>query len=364
MGKIVVCPIAGAWNGMYVERAGGAALVAVESKERFRDAVMAKRFDLPGLILGYAAGKKLDDYMSSVPYPAASLVFSCDTVTGANRAPMVAGFSSRGPSAVVPEILKPDVVAPGVNILAAWTGEAPPSGSDIRPTRSEFNIISGTSMACPHVAGVAALIKRRHGDWTPAMVRSALMTSASTVDNTGKQILDNGVGMDATPFVFGAGFVLPQRAMDPGLVYEAGTDDYVDFLCSLNYTVEQMRRFVPGLKKCTTTLPGGVANLNYPSLVVVFDINTRVRTLKRTVTKVSELPETYFATVAAPEGVQVTVKPSILEFTKQYEKRSYMVEFRSEAGRDMKTAGWGFGSITWENRKHQVRSPIAFKWEN
>jgi hypothetical protein len=82
------------------------------------------------------------------------------------------------------------------------------------------------------------------------------------------------------------------------------------------------------------------------------------------VTKVSEQPETYFATVAAPEGVQVTVKPSILEFTKQYEKRSYTVEFRSEAGRDMKTAGWGFGSITWENRKHQVRSPIAFKWEN
>uniref|UniRef100_A0ACD5UZU1 Uncharacterized protein n=1 Tax=Avena sativa TaxID=4498 RepID=A0ACD5UZU1_AVESA len=366
MGKIVVCSIEaeGVWSGMYLERAGGAGLVAADSFERFRDAVLAKGFSLPGLFLGYAAGKMLDDYMSSVPYPVASLVFSCDTVTGANRAPMVAGFSSRGPNAVAPEILKPDVVAPGVNILAAWSGGA--------PSRGEFNIISGTSMACPHVAGVAALVKRRHGDWTPAMVRSALMTSALTVDNTGKQILDNGVDdidgggvVDATPFVAGAGFVVPRRAMDPGLVYEAGTQDYVDFLCSLNYTVEQMRRFVPGLNKCTRTmLPGGVADLNYPSLVVVFDINTRVRTLKRTVTKVSVQPETYAVTVAAPDGVQVTVKPSILEVRKRGEKRSYTVEFRIEAGGDTKLARWGFGFISWENRKHQVRSPIAFKWEN
>ncbi|CAM0906534.1 unnamed protein product [Alopecurus aequalis] len=369
MGKVVVCSMTGAWSGMYVQRAGGAGLVSTEKFEWFRDAVMAERFPLPGLALGYTAGKELGDYMSSVPYPVASLVFTCETVTGANRAPMVAGFSSRCPSAVVPEILKPDVVAPGVNILAAWSGEVPLSGSEIGPRRAEFNIISGTSMACPHVAGAAALIKRRHGDWTPAMVRSALMTSARTVDNTGKLILDNGVNIggggvtDATPFVVGAGFVDPERAMNPGLVYEAGTQDYIDFLCSLNYTVEQMRRFVPGLNKCTTTLAGGVANLNYPSLVVVFDNNTRVRTLKRTVTKVSMESETYFATVAAPDGVHVTVTPSTLEFRKQNEKRSYTVEFRSEAEVDMKPAGWGFGFISWANVKHKVRSPITFKWE-
>uniref|UniRef100_A0ACD5UL64 Uncharacterized protein n=1 Tax=Avena sativa TaxID=4498 RepID=A0ACD5UL64_AVESA len=172
MGKVVVCSDSEmTGTGMsIIPRAGGAGIVLVQSAERFRDAVRAQTFRLPGLVLGYSAGKKLDAYISSVPYPVASFSFSCDTVTGENRAPMVAGFSSRGPSSIVPEILKPDVVAPGVNILAAWTGEAQPSRSEI-DARAEYNIISGTSMACPHVAGVAALIKRRHGDWTPAMPR-------------------------------------------------------------------------------------------------------------------------------------------------------------------------------------------------
>ncbi|XP_047062572.1 subtilisin-like protease SBT1.7 [Lolium rigidum] len=375
-GKVLVCKVERNYveSGIYAQRAGGAGIVGVQSEARFRDAVTARAFTLPGLTLSYIGRTKLDAYMSSVPYPVASFGFSCDTVTGENRAPMVAGFSSRGPNSVVAEIMKPDVVAPGVNILAAWSGDAPPSPAWEDDRRVEYNIVSGTSMACPHVAGAAALIKKRHGDWTPAMVRSALMTTATPLDKNGRRILDNGVGYrsnygvddmtcdDATTLAAGAGLVLPRLAMDPGLVYDLGTEDYVDLLCTLNYTTEQMRRFVPGMSGCARTLPGGAGNLNYPSLVAVFDSRTSTRTLTRTVTKVSAQAETYNATVAAPAGVNVTVTPTTLVFRRQNEKKSYSVEFRSNA---VKPAGaWEFGHITWENRKHQVRSPVAVLWQN
>ncbi|VAI17598.1 unnamed protein product [Triticum turgidum subsp. durum] len=256
MGKVVVCSQGvGAWAGFDVERAGGAGMISADGRIRFGDAVRAQPFNLSGLLLSSTGGKKLDDYMSSVAYPVASFNFTCDTITGENRAPMVACFSSRGPNPIVPEILKPDVIAPGVNILAAWSGAASPSGSDMDARRVEYNILSGTSTACPHVAGVAALIKKRHGDWTPAMIRSALVTTAGPLDKDGRDIVDSGsaIGaavMGATPLAAGAGFVLPRLAMDPGLVYDAGTQDYVDFLCTLNYTVEQMRQFVPELSRC------------------------------------------------------------------------------------------------------------------
>jgi hypothetical protein len=128
MGKVVVCTrMAGAGTGFYVERAGGAGMVSPDRMNRFWDAAMAQTFTLPGVTISHTAKKKLNDYMASSLCPVASFAFACETVTGENRAPMVAGFSSRGPSVLAPEILKPDVVAPGVNILGAWSGHVPPS---------------------------------------------------------------------------------------------------------------------------------------------------------------------------------------------------------------------------------------------
>ncbi|KAL6856170.1 hypothetical protein ACP4OV_018972 [Aristida adscensionis] len=370
-GKIVVhMRGAAVEDGILLQNAGGAGIVDVQSTDWSREGTMTSAFTLPGITLSYTAGEKLRAYMASTAKPVASFSFGCETVIGENRAPVVTGFSSRGPNPVVTELLKPDVIAPGVNILAAWFEDAAMSPPEVDGSKFSYYIISGTSMACPHVAGVAALIKKKYGGWTPAMIRSALMTTAGPLDNQDREILDNGAFegrrddvVVATPLVAGAGHVRPELALDPGLVYDAGERDYIDFLCGLNYTVEQMRLFVPDFAGCTRTLAGGIAGLNYPSFVVVFDHGNDVRTLSRAVTKVSEKAETYNVTVSAPEGVKVTVTPATLEFTEQMETKTYTVEFRSEAG-GKRTAEWDFGYITWKNKEHHVRSPVAFKWNN
>ncbi|XP_047044178.1 subtilisin-like protease SBT1.7 [Lolium rigidum] len=356
MGALVVCLRGGGGGGgRSAQKAGAAGIVLAERDSRLWEGLVASTFQIPGLVLSRDGWDVLRTYISSSTYPVASILLECETVTGRYSAPLVAAFSSRGPNALAPALLKPDIVAPGVNILAAWSGE------------DEYAIISGTSMACPQVAGVAALIMKQHSDWTPAMVRSALMTTAKNVNNVGTAIVDNGSLDDdddgaATPLAVGAGLVLPQGAIHPGLVYDAGTHDYVDFLCTLNYTAEQMRRFVPELTSCSSrTLPAGVGNLNYPSFVVVFDSHTRVRTLTRTVTKVSEqLTETYNVTVVAPDGVKMSVTPATLEFKNKNQQRSYTVEFVNQV---VKPAGaWEFGKIMWESDKHIVVSPVAFTW--
>ncbi|GJM90826.1 hypothetical protein PR202_ga07144 [Eleusine coracana subsp. coracana] len=77
--------------------------------------------------------------------------------------PRVAAFSSRGPSPAFPGIIKPDIAAPGVGILAAQG--------------NSYVFRSGTSMSCPHVSAIVALLKSLHPDWSPAMIKSAIITS-------------------------------------------------------------------------------------------------------------------------------------------------------------------------------------------
>ncbi|URE16245.1 Peptidase inhibitor I9 [Musa troglodytarum] len=285
--------------------------------------------------------------LCSAANPVAELAFGHETIIGENRAPIVAGFSSRGPSYIQPEILKPDILAPGVNIIAAW--------------REAFNIISGTSMACPHVAGIAALLREAHPTWSPAMIRSAIMTTAVTLDNYYRPTVDQSLGV-ATPFQIGAGLVHFPMARDPGLVYETSVQDYVDLMCTMNYTKEQISQFVPGIFTCSK-LEGGAGGLNYPSFVVIFDKETKARMLKRTLTKVSKQPETYTARVVnpRPDDVEVTVEPQILDFDDEHQLGSYKVEFKSIVI-DTTDKGTEYGYIIWENGVHQVKSPLVFMW--
>src|SRR5262249_241558 len=132
-------------------------------------------------------------------------------------APFTASFSSRGPAkAAQANILKPDIMAPGVDIIAAV---APPGNSG-----ASFASFQGTSMSSPHIAGIAALFKQRYPNWSPMAIKSAPMTTAG-------DILD---GPNTNPLVIfrqGAGFVRPVNALDPGLVFDSGYIDWLGFQC-------------------------------------------------------------------------------------------------------------------------------------
>lgn len=75
--------------------------------------------------------------------------------------------------------LQPDITAPGVNIIAAYSEEASPSGSSFDNRRIPFNIISGTSMSCPHISGIVGLLKTLYPKWSPAAIKSAIMTTGT-----------------------------------------------------------------------------------------------------------------------------------------------------------------------------------------
>ncbi|KAI3901839.1 hypothetical protein MKW92_003548, partial [Papaver armeniacum] len=307
------------------------------------------------------------NYTRNQPKPVASLVFKGTVIGSSPSAPKVAAFSGRGPNHITPEILKPDVIAPGLNILAAWTGAAGPSDHEFDKRRVAFNIASGTSMACPHVSGLAAMLLKVHPNWTPAAIKSALMTTAYNSDNSGKPIIDLANGNISTPFQDGAGHVDPNKSLNPGLVYDIQPDDYDAFLCSLGYNQRQMSLFIKnrivncGLHK----LAGGPGNLNYPSFSVIFKTSKdTVVKYKRTVTNVGKLgAATYSLKVNSPPSVKISVSPSLLRFTSTNQKLSYEVTFTTLIKNDPKVDKMEFGAIQWNNGLQVVRSPVAVTWK-
>ncbi|XP_059315427.1 uncharacterized protein LOC132066046 [Lycium ferocissimum] len=178
-------------------------------------------------------------------------------------------FSSRGPNSFAPEILKPDIAAPGVNILAAVP---PPKGDN------GFQVQSGTSMATPHISGIVALLKISHPNWSPAAIKSAIVTTAWNEDTYRSEIFSEGTGGKiADPFDFGGGICNPNGAMDPGLVYDMDKNDYLNYLCSLGYSNEKVHNAtthfsntknstVPGII-CPNEVPSRL-DLNLPSIFI------------------------------------------------------------------------------------------------
>lgn len=90
------------------------------------------------------------------------------------------------------KILQPDVTAPGVNIIAAFSEAVSPTGEAFDNRTAPFITMSGTSMSCPHVAGLVGLLRTLHPHWSPSAIKSAIMTSARVLDNTMKPMLDGG----------------------------------------------------------------------------------------------------------------------------------------------------------------------------
>jgi subtilisin family serine protease len=269
-------------------------------------------------------------------------------------APWMAAFSSRGPNPVAGDIIKPDITAPGVNILA---GASPFPDPGFLPGQL-FQCIGGTSMSSPHVAGAFALIKQAHPDWSPAMAKSAIMTTAY------QDVMKEDGVTPADPFDMGSGHLnvgdkaIKGSAFEPGLVYDAGLYEYAAFTCGMNWGV-----FTPGSCEFLDSygVPMEPYNLNYPSIGIA-ELPGSL-TVQRTVTSVAEENgwREYAVSVDAPEGYDVTVEPSTLRL-KTGQSETYEVTITSVYA---PIGEWRFGSLTWydmdKNSHYEVYSPIAVR---
>ncbi|KAK7366814.1 hypothetical protein VNO80_08812 [Phaseolus coccineus] len=352
-GKVVLCEVGGfirrVDKGQEVKNAGGVAMILMNSlKEDFNP--FADVHVLPATHVSYPAGLAIKSYINSTSTPTATILFG-GTVIGSVSAPAVTSFSSRGPSFASPGILKPDIIGPGQNILAAW----PVSLDNNVPS---FNIISGTSMSCPHLSGIAALLKNSHPDWSPAAIKSAIMTSANAVNLGGKSILDERL-LPADVFATGAGHVDPLKANDPGLVYDIEPNDYIPYLCGLNYTGKEVGLILNQNVDCSQVKSIPEAQLNYPSFSIRLGSTSQFYT--RTLTNVGAANVNYNVEIEAPLGVGLSISPAEITFTEMKQKVTYSVGFFPEDKRNRGNHPFSQGSIRWVsgNGKYSVSIPIA-----
>ncbi|KAK2381523.1 subtilisin protease SBT1.5 [Trifolium repens] len=363
-GKIVVCDRGSSprvAKGLVVKKAGGVGMILANGISN-GEGLVGDAHLLPACAVGSNEGDIIKAYISSTVNPTATIDFK-GTILGIKPAPVLASFSARGPNGLNPQLLKPDLIAPGVNILAAWSDAVGPTGLDSDTRRTEFNILSGTSMAAPHVSGAAALLKSAHPDWSPAAVRSAMMTTANVLDNRNLPMLDEASGNISTPYDFGSGHLNLGKAMDPGLIYDITNSDYVNFLCAIGYEPKVIQVITRTPENCPAR-KASPENLNYPSFVAMFPVASKKlasKTFIRTVTNVGAVNSVYHVSVESQiKGVTVTVRPSRLVFSETVKKRSYVVTVTADT-RNMKMdpSGAVFGSLSWTDGTHVVRSPIV-----
>lgn len=373
-GKIVVCDRglnARVAKGEVVRKAGGIGVV-VANVPPLGEGLIADAHIIPGLSLTESSSKAVRAYIHSKKNPKARMVFR-GTEVGTKPAPVIASFSARGPNPETPYVLKPDIIAPGVNILAAWPEGVAPTDLSTDTRRVDFNIISGTSMSCPHVSGIAALLKGAHPDWSPAMIRSALMTTGYSEYRDGKPLMDEKSYKESTIWGMGAGHVNPEKAQDPGLVYDLSTDDYIDFLCSTHYTHRAIREIARRSVNCASKMKKP-SDLNYPAIVVVFDKSEPEKfevTVTRTVTHVGDGESKYSVKIRNPRGARVSVSPERMEFKgkagggRDREKQSYVVKITGEK-KDVSPGNplTEWGKLIWTDGKHQVVSPVIVMWRD
>eukprot|EP00250_Pteridium_aquilinum_P018288 c24024_g2_i1 orf=141-2642(-) len=279
-------------------------------------------FPFPAIILPTAKDSKavLDYYHSAPNFTATMRILGSAEAKFSHEAPRVAKFSSRGPDSAnsnrqVADILKPNIMAPGSLIWAGWSS----IGVDSSEFKGQkFAMISGTSMATPHIAGIAALVKSKNPTLGPAALASALATTAYVVDEHGNPLLaqypsnDTSVELGpATPFDFGAGAVNATAALDPGLVFNAGFDDYVRFLCTIPGAGKAVDN-ATGVECGGSSSSAGMAtDLNLPSVTIANLTSERI--VPRTVMSIATFSETYTVKIVEPKGVVITIKP--MEFT-------------------------------------------------
>ena len=348
-GAIVLCrrgEIARVDKSLAVLQAGGVGMILYENNnagDRFTD-----NHHVPSVHVDNTEGLAIKSYIASLP-PRAATATIIDTGTRGTfgPAPSMTSFSSRGPDPVAEDIVKPDVTAPGMQILAGASPYADPGGN-------LFQSIAGTSMSSPHVAGLFALLKEAHPDWSAAAAKSALMTTASP------DVRDNDRVSLADPFDMGAGHVDPGSpaaagsSFNPGLVYDAGFLEYLGFLCDKGREVFTNPEATCGSLQ-SIGVPTIATDLNVPSIGV--SSVPGAKTIQRTVTSVADTTQTYTVSVDAPDGFNVIVSPASLELDPG-ESLTYTVTFENVSA---PIGQWRHGSLTWTGGGYAVRSPISVK---
>jgi hypothetical protein len=234
---------------------------------------------------------------------------------------VMAAFSSRGPAGPV---IKPDVTAPGVQILAGHS----PTPDDVAggPAGQFFQAIAGTSMSSPHVAGAALLLKDAHGSWTPGQLKSALMTTAIT------DVLKEDLETPADPFDFGAGRIKVVDASAAALTFDESAD----------------RMFALGGTALTAI------DLNIPS------VNAPVMpgsvTTTRTAKNVSGARVEVNASASAPSDSSITITPKKVKLDP-----GQSAEFTITIGSDAPIDAQRFGQITLAIKNGKtLHLPVAF----
>ncbi|XP_075644376.1 subtilisin-like protease SBT4.3 isoform X2 [Castanea sativa] len=329
--KIVVCDKSTGWNEAF--RAGALGSITLDE-----DYFVVP---LPSSGLTSHNHDLVKSYINSTSNPHGEIIRS-EAIKDI-AAPKFAFFSSRGPNSISDEILKPDITAPGVYILAAYSPVASPSSAPGDKRSVKYNILSGTSMSCPHVVGAAAYVKSFHPHWSPSAIKSALMTTALSINVTEHS---DGKYEDGE-FAYGAGHVNPVKAIDPGLLYEASKDDYMKMLYSM-----QVRLFSPSPKETK-----GSQDLNYPSMQALVKIGKPFTVeFTRTVTNVGLPNSTYKSKLIANSQINVSVKPSSISFKLLYEKKSFIVKVSGEA---LTAKTRISASLIWSDGTHNVKSPIV-----
>ncbi len=338
-GKIVLCKrgdIARVSKSLAVAMAGGAGMILYN--EAAGMSTVADIHSVPSVHVLNAQGLVIKDYIASAGLAATAQLSGGFTAPAQGK--VMAAFSSRGPNGGTVDIIKPDVTAPGVNILAAYSPH-PVDG----PQGELFTPMSGTSMSSPHVAGIAAMLKHLHPSWTPSMIKSALMTTAT------QDVFKEDGATPADAFDTGAGHIAPNTAMDPGLVFPAGFYDYLAFLCGASDAVN------PGT--CADLQGAGFSldpsDLNLAS-IAIGDLSGQ-QTVRRTVVNVGSTVAHYVASTQAPAGIQVSVTPATLDLAPG-QAASFSVTFtRTTSTLDR----YAFGAVTWSDGVHNVRMSFAVK---
>jgi hypothetical protein len=358
-GKIVACEnfFSDGYGASYsVKEAGGVGVILLGPEARGRTTLAAAHV-IASSYVAHPDSVSIKKYINSTAKPIASIRFN-GTALGTSPAPIVAHFSSRGPSKQSPGIVKPDIIGPGVNVIAAWpykvgpSGELEDGGDNEDESTTTFNLISGTSMAAPHLSSIAALIKGAHPDWSPAMIKSAIMTTADVASADGKPIPDEYLNA-AGAFAMGAGHVNAAKAISPGLVYDIEETQYIAYLCGLGYTDDQVESIAHRRNACRSASKIAGAELNYPSLVV--PATAGGITVNRTVTNVDATHARYTVDISLPAGVRAVVLPSAQEFGGLHDKRSFTVKLNWDAGKTTHAEG----SLKWVSATHVVRFPIV-----